>query len=92
MSFGLSRGKTLDVGDVGIDMRALPSFEEGRIDPRSWFANTDAPLEIEIGSGKGTFLLQESQQRVEPNYLGFEWAAEFYRYAADRLRRNHIQN
>jgi len=92
MSFGLSRGKTLDVGDVGIDMRTLPTFEEGRIDPRSWFANTDAPLEIEIGSGKGTFLLQESQQRVEPNYLGFEWAAEFYRYAADRIRRNHSTN
>jgi|TARA_B110000196_G_scaffold177121_1_gene151877 tRNA (guanine-N7-)-methyltransferase len=92
MSFGLSRGKTLDVGDVGIDMRTLPTFEEGRIDPRSWFANTDAPLEIEIGSGKGTFLLQESQQCVEPNYLGFEWAAEFYRYAADRIRRNHSTN
>jgi tRNA (guanine-N7-)-methyltransferase len=92
MSFGLSRGKTLDVGDVGIDMRGLPSFEEGRIDPRSWFKNSDAPFEIEIGSGKGTFLLQESQQRVEPNYLGFEWAAEFYRYAADRIRRNHILN
>ena len=54
--------------------------------------NSDAPFEIEIGSGKGTFLLQESQQRVEPNYLGFEWAAEFYRYAADRIRRNHILN
>ena len=92
MSFGLWRGKTLDVGDVGIDMRALPSFEEGRIDPRSWFKNSNAPFEIEIGSGKGTFLLQESQQRVEPNYLGFEWAAEFYRYAADRIRRNHILN
>jgi tRNA (guanine-N7-)-methyltransferase len=92
MSFGLSRGKTLDVGEVGIDMRGLPSFEEGRIDPRSWFKNSDAPFEIEIGSGKGTFLLQESQQRVEPNYLGFEWAAEFYRYAADRIRRNHILN
>ena len=30
MSFGLSRGKTLDVGDVGIDMRELPSSDEGR--------------------------------------------------------------
>lgn len=92
MSFGLSRGKTLDVGDLGIDMRSLPPSTEGRIDPRSWFKDTSKPFEIEIGSGKGTFLLQESQQRTGPNYLGFEWAAEFYRYAADRLRRNHIPN
>ncbi len=92
MSFGLSRGKTLDVSGIGIDMRNLPPFEEGRIDPRNWFKDSSAPFEIEIGSGKGTFLLQEAQKRVAPNYLGFEWAAEFYRYAADRLRRNHIPN
>jgi len=92
LSFGLSRGKTLEVGDIGIDMRLLPPSTEGRIDPRKWFKTSSAPFEIEIGSGKGTFLLQESQHRTEPNYLGFEWAAEFYRYAADRLRRNHIQN
>ncbi|MDP7006351.1 MAG: tRNA (guanosine(46)-N7)-methyltransferase TrmB [Phycisphaerales bacterium] len=92
MSFGLSRGKTLDVGDIGIELRSLPPSIEGRIDPRQWYPNPTKPLEIEIGSGKGTFLLQESQIRTEPNYLGFEWAAEFYRYAADRLRRNHIPN
>lgn len=92
MSFGLARGKTLDVGEIGIEMRSLPSFEDGRIDPRNWFHDSGPPLEIEIGSGKGTFLLQESQRRPEPNYLGFEWASEFYRYAADRVRRNHLPN
>lgn len=92
MSFGLARGRGLDVGDIGIDMRLLPSFEEGRIDPRKWFKDSDAPFELEIGSGKGTFLLQEAQQRTASNYLGFEWAAEFYRYAADRVRRNHLLN
>ncbi len=92
MSFGLSRGKTLDVGEIGIEIRTLPSCIDGRIDPRKWFPNPNKPFEIEIGSGKGTFLLQESQKRTDPNFIGFEWAAEFYRYAADRLRRNHIQN
>ncbi len=92
MSFGLSRGRTFDVGDIGIDMRKLPPSTEGRIDPREWFEDATKPFEIEIGSGKGTFLLQEAQKRAEPNYLGFEWASEFYRYAADRLRRNHIPN
>jgi tRNA (guanine-N7-)-methyltransferase len=92
MSAGLSNGKMLDVGEIGIDMRKLPPSTESRIDPRDWFTDPSKPFEIEIGSGKGTFLLQESQKRVEPNYLGFEWASEFYRYAADRLRRSHIQN
>ncbi len=73
-------------------MRSLPSCEEGPIDPRNWFTNSTATFEIEIGSGKGTFLLQEAQNRTEPNYLGFEWASEFYLYAADRIRRNHVSN
>jgi tRNA (guanine-N7-)-methyltransferase len=73
-------------------MRTLPPSTEGRVDPRNWFAEPSKPFEIEIGSGKGTFLLQETHKRPEPNYLGFEWTAEFYRYAADRLRRNHISN
>ena len=92
MSFGLARGKALDVGGVGIEMRTLPSPDDGLIDPRSWFEDPSKPLEIEIGSGKGTFLLQEAKQRSEVNYLGFEWAGEFYRYAADRIRRNHLNN
>jgi len=92
MSFGLSHGKSFDVGEIGIDMRALPPSIDGRVDPRNWFENPSKPFEIEIGSGKGTFLIQESQKREESNYLGFEWALEFYRYAADRIRRNHIQN
>ncbi len=92
MSFGLSRGKILNVGDVGIDLRSLPPCEDGLIDPRNWFKEGSSHFEIEIGSGKGTFLLQEAQQRTESNYLGFEWAAEFYRYAADRIRRHHLEN
>ena len=88
MSSGLTRGKTLDVGDIGMDMRNLPSSDEGRIDPRDWFSDKSNPMEIEIGSGKGTFLLQQSELQPKTNFLGFEWAAEFYRYGADRLRRN----
>jgi len=92
MSFGLTKGKTLDFGGVGIEMRSLPSPDVGLIDPRSWFEDPTKPLEIEIGSGKGTFLLQEAKQRSDVNYLGFEWAGEYYRYAADRIRRNHLNN
>ena len=46
MSFGLSRGKTLDVGDVGINQHTLPSPEEGRIDPRQWFVDQALPFHM----------------------------------------------
>ncbi len=32
----------------------------GRIDPRAWFAHPHKPLELEIGCGKGTFILEQS--------------------------------
>jgi tRNA (guanine-N7-)-methyltransferase len=92
MSFGLSRGKELDTEGWGFTTRDLPSHEEGLIDPRSWFADSSRPFELEIGSGKGTFLVQQGVLQPRTNFLGIEWAGEFYRYAADRLRRHGLQN
>jgi len=100
MSFGLGRGRTLDPGAVGVSERELPPMPEGagadparaRIDPRSWFAHPERRFEIEIGSGKGTFLLQQAEVSPETNYLGIEWAGEFYAYAADRIRRRGLTN
>jgi tRNA (guanine-N7-)-methyltransferase len=103
MSFGLSRGKVLDVaaGVVGVtadELGPLPDEimsdpEAGWIEPRAWFGDRAAqPLEIEIGSGKGSFLLQQAAREPDVNYLGIEWAGEFYAYTADRLRRSGLTN
>jgi tRNA (guanine-N7-)-methyltransferase len=92
MSYNVSRGKPLLTIGVGIDASELPPVEAGRLDPRAWFPQPELPFEIEIGSGKGTFLLQQATLEPEINFLGFEWAGEFYRYAADRLRRRGIHN
>jgi len=92
MSFGLSRGRSLDTSGFGYDREDLPPFEDGRLDPRAWFEHPQRPFELEIGSGKGTFLVQQAVLQPETNFLGIEWAAEFYRYAADRLRRNQCTN
>jgi len=59
----------------------------GRVDIRAWFPHPDRPLEIEIGSGKGTFLLQQGALQPDVNFLGIEYAREFYLYGADRIRR-----
>lgn len=97
MSFGLGRGKPLDdaPGQVGISAEELPPLPDaiatdpgaGRLDPRAWFADPARPLELEIGSGKGTFLIQHAELHPATNFLGVEWAREFYLYAADRIRR-----
>ncbi|MFM1936279.1 MAG: tRNA ((7)-)-methyltransferase [Planctomycetota bacterium] len=93
MSFGLGHGRPLDVTGIGRSQRDLPPAEAGRLGPAYFFPERpDAPFELEIGSGKGTFLLQEAPAHPEANYLGIEYAGEFYRYAADRLRRSGVGN
>jgi tRNA (guanine-N7-)-methyltransferase len=106
MSFGLGHGRDLDdaPGVIGVSAAELPPLPDavitdrlaGRMDFRSWFGRSaggvGAPLEIEIGSGKGTFLVEQAPRSPETNFLGIEWAREFYLYAADRLRRRGVGN
>lgn len=101
MSFGLGHGKPMDdaPGIVGVSRDELPPLpdealtnpEAARLDPRRWFEHPERRFELEIGSGKGTFLVQQAGLQPETNYLGIEWAREFYTYAADRVRRHREQ-
>ena len=59
--------------------------------PQSLFSQT-ADLEIEIGSGKGLFVLNESGKVPERNFLGNEIAKKYCRFAAYRLAKNERQN
>ena len=51
-----------------------------------------APLHLEIGSGKGTFLLNQARLHPQCNFLGIEWARKYYLYSVDRMRRWQITN
>jgi tRNA (guanine-N7-)-methyltransferase len=51
-----------------------------------------APVHIEIGSGKGTFLVNQAKSQPQINFLGIEWANKYYRYAVDRLGRWELTN
>ncbi len=50
------------------------------------------PVEVEIGSGKGTFLLHQARNNSNINYLGIEYANKFYRFSVDRLARWGMTN
>ncbi len=50
------------------------------------------PVHIEIGSGRGTFLLNQAKELPDDNFLGIEWANKYYRHAVDRIGRWGLKN
>ena len=92
MSLGSGRGREQDFEGFGLLREELPPIGDGPWDPRDLFERPDRPFELEIGSGKGTFLVQQSALQPATNFLGIEWAGEFFRYAADRVRRHDLTN
>jgi tRNA (guanine-N7-)-methyltransferase len=80
--------------DPGLDLsRHLKSWDEL---PRPWSAaalfGREAPLEVEVGSGKGLFLATAAVAATERNFLGVEIAAKYARFAAARLARKSVSN
>lgn len=49
-------------------------------------------VHVEVGSGKGTFLLNQARARPDDNFLGIEWAGRYCRYAVDRIGRWGLTN
>ncbi len=64
---------------------------DSRIDFVRIFGRT-GPVHIEIGSGKGTFLVNQARARASDNFLGIEWARKYYRHAVDRIGRWGLTN
>ncbi len=60
-------------------------------DPQSLFAHRQ-DLEIEVGSGKGLFLLSESARTPNHNFLGNEISHKYCRFAAYRLAQHNRTN
>lgn len=70
----------LTLGDL------IPPF-----DPCQCFGRT-APLEIEVGSGKGLFLQAASARLPQRDFLGLEIGAKYARFAAARLAQKQREN
>lgn len=78
---------TLDLSGIARTLEQLP---------RPWNAtalfNRDAPLEIEIGSGKGLFLSSAAAARPEHNFLGIEVVRKYALATAARAARKGLEN
>ena len=52
----------------------------------------EQPVEVEIGIGKGRFLLEAAERRPQINHLGVEWANKYLRFAESRAQRRELEN
>jgi tRNA (guanine-N7-)-methyltransferase len=68
-----------------------PSDEPAPLDWPQMFGN-DRPVELEIGSGKGLFLLNAASSDRSHNFLGIELCRKYARLAAERLARRELSN
>ena len=69
--------------DLSGHLLSLDAVESGR-DPVGLFPRP-APVELEVGSGKGLFLASASRARPDTNFLGVEVAFGYARLCAGRL-------
>lgn len=80
--------------DPSIDLsRWLHSFESlpQPFDAAALFGRT-APLEVEVGSGKGLFIASAAAAKPEHDFLGIEIAQKYARHAAAKLARQNRAN
>jgi len=76
-----------DYPQISLDSAKLT----GQVDFNDIFGR-NADVHIEIGSGKGTFLLAQAKAFPDINFLGIEWARKYYRLAVDRIGRWQLDN
>ncbi len=70
-----------------LDGETLPE----RVSSETLFENS-APLEVEVGSGKGLFLANVSTANPQRNFLGIEIATKFAEHIAARLAKSGLEN
>jgi tRNA (guanine-N7-)-methyltransferase len=71
--------------------RAVGLVPAETIDWRALFGN-DRPVEIEVGSGKGLFLLTAATQCQGVNFLGIEIVRKYQLFAATRMAVRKLAN
>jgi len=77
--------------DIDLSRHLYVLEEIERFVPSEVFGR-EAPLEVEVGSGKGMFLLAASEEFPERNFIGIELAANYAKFTASRLAKRERAN
>jgi tRNA (guanine-N7-)-methyltransferase len=77
-----------------VDAPELRLDPEKMTEPFEWdqIFNTSGAVEIEIGIGKGLFILTAASSRPEVQHLGIEWANKYLRIAESRALKRGLEN
>jgi tRNA (guanine-N7-)-methyltransferase len=80
--------------DPSLDLsRHLLGFDDL---PQPWDAapvfGRKSPLEVEIGTGKGLFILQAAESTPDHDFFGIEVSAKYARFAAAKLAKRELAN
>lgn len=72
---------------------AIDPRESGftRLDLHQLFGN-DRPVVLEIGSGKGRFLLSSAVERPDHNFIGIEKSLHYHRVIRERVKKRALTN
>jgi tRNA (guanine-N7-)-methyltransferase len=62
-----------------------------RLDLREIFGN-DHPVVVEIGSGKGRFLIATATEQPDANFIGIEKSLHYHRLIGARVMKRHLTN
>lgn len=67
---------------------------EAILEPASWveLCRSHSRIEIEVGIGKGRFLLASAAERPDVLHFGIEWANKYLRIAESRARKRGMEN
>ena len=79
--------------DTGEGFLNLPAATDG--DPTLVWSEVfgdEQPVQIELGIGKGRFILDAAARLPEVNFVGVEWAAKYLRIAHHRAGRRQLAN
>ena len=76
---------------AAVDLELLPGQVCSRLRFGDLFGRS-APVEIEVGIGKGRFVLDQASRRPGTDFLALEWSLKHMRVAMDRARRRGLRN
>lgn len=79
----------VDVSAVVLE--PIPATQDRQYDFAAVFGNSH-PVELELGIGKGRFLIQQAIANPAVNFVGVEWASRYFRLVAERAAKRGLGN